>query len=253
MITRVFSCMMLGLGLTYQVVHAEDFRIATQVYSGEEGKEEQISESLTLFRAGTVYDFVLSRPRAVTIFEPEAQRIFVLEPSRRQKVCIWCDELARFSEQLRVQAQRSSQPVLRFLAHPGFDQAYDQAAGRLILRSEWLEYRVETRPMPSDAVVRQYREFADTYARLNAYLNVGALPPGGRLALNEALAELQLMPREVELVRLHVDEKEPPHRLRAVHEVEWSLKASDDQLIEQAREQLDRYVQVSIEEYRGRR
>ena len=203
-----------------------------------------------VIRGGTVYDFVLNRPRAVAIFEPEARCIFVLEPSRRLKVRIGEEELAGFVEQLRVQAQRSSRPLLRFLARPGFDQQYDEATGRLVLRSEWLEYRVETQPLPSEQAALQYRKFADTYARLNAYLNVGALPPGGRLALNEALAELKLMPRQVELLRLPASEDEPSHRLRAVHEVEWSLRASDDRLIEQAREQLERYRLVTIEEYR---
>lgn len=252
MFARAFSIMVLTLCLVQQALHADDFRIATRIYSGEPDEEELVGEDLTLFRAGTVYDFVFSRPRVVTIFEPEARRVFVLEPSRRIKLRITQDELAGFVEQLRIQAQRSTQPLLRFLARPSFDQQYDESVGRLLLRSTWLEYRVETQAVPSETAAEQYREFADTYARLNAYLNVGALPPHGRLALNEALADLQRMPRQVELVRLPADENEPSHRLRAVHEVEWSLKASDQRLIEQALEQLERYVQVTIEEYRGR-
>ncbi|MCL6505154.1 MAG: hypothetical protein K6T86_20960 [Pirellulales bacterium] len=250
-VAAMLLAVILGLDGAPPAAKGEDFRIATRLYSGEDGEESQIGETLTLFRDGTVYDFVLDRPRAVTIFEPEARRIFVLEPSRRLKVRVEHDELLHFVEQLNGQASRSSQPFLRFLARPGFEQQYDESSGRLSLRSEWLEYRVQTQPLPSETAAAQYREFADTYARLNAYLNVGALPPGGRLALNEALAELRLMPRQVELVRLRVEENEPLHRLRAVHEVEWSLKASDDRLIEQAREQLERYRLATIEEYRG--
>ena len=52
--------------LTAGSTFAEDFRIQTRVYRGDE--ETPVSQNLTLFRAGVVYDF-LSEPAETTIYD----------------------------------------------------------------------------------------------------------------------------------------------------------------------------------------
>ena len=44
---------------------AEDFRVDTEVFNGDE--KEPFAESLTLFAGGRVYDFLLNEPQEITI------------------------------------------------------------------------------------------------------------------------------------------------------------------------------------------
>ena len=84
------------------------------------------------------------------------------------------------------------------------------------------------------------------YARLNSATNPGAMPPTGRLALNRALAQHQVIPISV---RLTVRGSRRPVTLRTSHRTFWSLASSDLVRIEKADAQLAAFTTVSLTDF----
>ena len=88
-------------------------------------------------------------------------------------------------------AAKSKDPLVKLLAEPKFQERSDEAADELTLNSPWVSYRLTLAHEASPSVVEQYHEFCDWYARLNALLTPGSLPPFGRLVVDAALAKRQ--------------------------------------------------------------
>ena len=223
---------------------ADDFRIETKIFVGDE--EKPVSETTTLFLEGVVYDF-LSAPRQVAVFRKAAGgkpgRFILLSPNERIRTELSTDQVARVMDKLRTWAARQQDPFLQFAADPQFKESFEPAKGRLVLASHLESYTVETTPADQAEALAEYREFLDWYTQLNTLLSHGP-PPEPRLRLNEALARHQVVPLKVELTR--AGEKQP---LRAEHQFIWRLSQDDIQRIDDVRASLAAYRQVSNEEF----
>jgi len=223
---------------------AEDFRIHSRVHVGD---MEASSETLTLFRAGRVYDF-LSAPRETTVFDPD-NRFILLDPDRRLQTEVSAEQVTRRVARLRSEAQTHRQPALNFLANPRFTETYDETSEEISLESPWLTYRAKIEQAPSRDAARQYGEFADWYTQLNALLNPSGLLPFSRMELNRALVRRQAVPREVLLT---FSPKKPDGdriTLRSVHQVQWSLSRADLERIDEVHRQLHSFQKVTPQEY----
>jgi hypothetical protein len=225
---------------------ADDFRIETKVFSGR-GKTP-VSQNVTLFCAGLVYDF-LSQPDRVAVFDKARGRFILLDPERKVKAEVTTDEVMTFTEKAQSMASRSSQAFLKFAADPDFDVKFSES-GELDLSSEYLTYRLQTVPAASPEAVRQYREFSDWYARLNAMSNPGSTPAAARLSVNEELADRGLLPSEVHLTI----PARPPITPRAVsmrteHHVSWRLLQRDHDRISETANQLTAFKKIDLDEY----
>ena len=244
----VLACLAIALsGLVSSPASADDFRIETKVFVGKE--TEPVSEDLALFRGEQVYDF-LNKPREVTVFDKPRSRVILLDPARRIKTILTMEHLMAFSDELRTWCGRQSDPLLKFAAEPRFDQSLDSASGELVFTSPFLTYRVATVKAGTDDIARQYLEFSDSYARLNAMTNPGSTPPFSRLKIDEALFLSHAVPEKVQLTmppRSHFGGK--PTIVRSEHSVNWRLLESDQQKIQEAEEYLVTFTQVSLERY----
>jgi hypothetical protein len=224
---------------------ADDFRIETKVYAGKDA--EPISEDLTLFRGEQVYDF-LSRPREVTVFDKPRSRVMLLDPVRRVKAEIRMERIMAFSDELRTWCGKQTDPLLKFSAEPAFAQSLDN--GEIVFSSPFLTYRVATVKAASDDIARQYLEFSDSYARLNALTNPGSTPPFPRLKIDEALYISHAIPSRVQLTmpaRSRFGGK--PTVVRSEHTVSWRLLESDQQKIQEAEEFLVTFTPLTLERY----
>jgi hypothetical protein len=233
-------------GLTQRAV-ADDFRIETKIYSGKEA--EPVSQNLTLFRGNEVYDF-LDKPTEITVFDPPRGRVILLDPARRVKAEVKLERLAAFSEDLKHWCGRQTDPMLRFAADAKFEQTLDDTTGELVFTSQFLTYRVQTLRADTEAIAEQYRDFSDSYARLNALTNPGSLPPFPRLAVNEALFRSRMIPEKVQLTipsRSHFGGK--PTTMRTEHAVNWRLLQSDLEQIDKAAEYLVTFTPLPLEKY----
>jgi len=223
---------------------AEDFRIETKIYVGDE--PAPVSETSTLFLDGVVYDF-LKEPAQTAVFRKPTGgnpgRFILLDRSQQIRTELTTDQLAGAVDKLRKWASGQSDPLLKFAANPQFEESFDADSGRLVLASHIENYRVDTAPADDSAALAEYREFLDWYTRLNTLLHAGP-PPEPRLRLNAALARHNVIPIAVELTRAGEDEP-----LRAEHEFTWRLSRNDRAQIDAVRASLASYDAVSNEKF----
>lgn len=229
---------------------AEDFRIESKVYVGEE-ETEPVNKTLTLFYAGRVYDF-LGDPAEVTVFDPQRQRFLLLNPAKRQRVEITLDYVTALTANLQERGQNRDDPLVRFMSNPRFVTAFDAATDELTLTSEWMTYAVKTAPANSEIASKQYTLYADAYAHLNTLVSPAHLPPFARLELNRALERRGELPKEVTLTVTspsRIPGKSESVVIRSVHHVAWKLLESDRERIEQTGRALSEYSSVDLAEY----
>ena len=138
------------------------------------------------------------------------------------------DELLRFLAQLKIRAEEAG-PLIQFAASPNFHETYDQNERVITLRGRTMMYEAQGRLARTSDVAKQYRQFADWYARLNA-TRPGTLPPEARLELNRALAQRDLVPGVVTLTlfeRSEDGEDTPMATVRSQHKIGWGLQEID--------------------------
>ena len=95
---------------------------------------EPVSENVTLFRGGQVYDFN-SKPSEITLFDKTRNRVILMDPVRKVKAEVKGERLAAFSVELRGWCERQTDPLLKFAAEPRFDQTLDEATGEMVFTS----------------------------------------------------------------------------------------------------------------------
>jgi hypothetical protein len=231
---------------------AEEFRVQTQVFAEDE--TSPVSESLTLFRGGVVYDFLLTGPEQIAIFKTSAGenrgRFILLDVDRRLRTELTTEDVLGFLTDLRSAAAMQDDPLLEFTSAPQFQEQFDTASGELVLASDVLTYRVATQPAKNAQVLADYRGYCDWYARLNAMTNVGSLPPFARLELNGALARHGVVAKEVALtIPSRRGYQKQDLALRAVHRIDWRLSKDDQDRINRIDQQLVTFKRVRYEQF----
>jgi len=174
----------------------EGFRVESKVFIGSD--KEPKTESTTIFCRGLIYDY-LKNPAETIVLDMPRGRFLLLDPGRRIRTEVSTQEVIGLSENLRQWAAMQTDSYLKFLGAPTFEEQSDERTKETVLQSPWLTYRVATIDAESDSVARQYREFCDWYARLNARLNPGYKLVFARLAVNEAIFKHRQVPREITL------------------------------------------------------
>ena len=244
-----------GLGGHAARLGAQDFRIETKVFVGDEA--EPVSENLTLFRAGVVYDY-LAQPVEIAVFRRSPterdSRFILLDPDQRLRAEIRTERIRSILVDLKSWAASQSDPLLQFAANPQFQEYYDSRGGVLRLESDQMRYRLLTDTLKATAEATLYREFSDWYGRLAAVTHIGSLPPFPRLAANEALARHERIAREVQLT---IPARRPSRNtdlvLRAQHHVQWRLSKKDRQRLDETDRYLVAFRSVSFDEFQARR
>jgi hypothetical protein len=251
-IGRTFNILCLA---TWAITHfaatvaAEEFRIESKVFSIKGKDEAQISESLTLFDDGKIYDFI-STPHEITLFDFTRDRIALMDASRKVRTELTTDKLMTFTEQLRTRAIRQSDPLLKFACDPKFDES-PLSGGVVKFASPLMTYEIKTTKVDSPSIAHQYRQFSDCSARLNAMLHPGSLPPFPRLAINAALAKQEgRVPEQVEVTLAPQNRLTgKPTVLRSEHTLEMKLLSADRKKIDEAGEDLVTFREIPLEDY----
>ena len=229
---------------------AADFKIENRVFVEKE--EQPVSQSVTIFRRGIVYDF-LDDPAEVTIFDPANARFILLDVDRKLRTDLSPTVVRQTLDRLKKMAEKSEVPQTQFLYHPKFEITVDDETDEVVFDSKWLAYRVKgTRPDNAD-VVRQYREFSDWYARLNTFLRPNSRPPYARLVVNEQLAKRGEIPKEIVLVlRRRRGLMSYEDKLHAEYRFAHRLVESDQRRVATAGKQMAEFKTVSFREYETR-
>lgn len=202
-IVRGFVILVACLVLSWTSVHGEDgVRIESKIFFGSD--KEPKAENTTIFYRGLVYDYLRNpgegnHASETIVLDLARGRFVLLDPKRRVRTELATQEVAALCENFRQWAQDQTDAFTRFLGAPKFEEVFDEATGELLLQSPWVTYRVATLEAESEAVLQQFRDFTDWYARLNARLNPGYKLVLARLAVNEALQKRRQLPREITL------------------------------------------------------
>src|SRR5207237_552163 len=163
----------------------------------------------------------------------------LLDEARRAKAIVTTQELLQFCLALDSHAVQQRDRLFAFCATPQFETAEKefeengQSLVELRLTGKPLIYIARGQHPQRPEAVKAYRNFTDWCARLNA-TRPGNLPAGARLALNQALAEHELLPLEItRTIPLNGTwNKRLEHRSQ--HRVNWALCGDDQKKIEHA-------------------
>lgn len=232
-----------ALATTVWPTLADDFRIETKVFVGDE--KVPVSETTTLFLGGAVYDF-LKKPEQTAVFRKPGSgpgQFVLLNDQHSILTKVSTEQVAGTMTKLHNWASRHRDPFLQFAANPQFDESFDQESGKLVLASHLETYTVTTIPADHPDALGEYKEFLDWYTQLNTLLSAGKLPPAPRLRLNATLAQHRVIPQTVELTRAGEDP------LRAEHSFTWLLSQADHKRIDNVRASLSSYKEVKNEEF----
>ncbi|MEM6799181.1 MAG: hypothetical protein AAF589_06675, partial [Planctomycetota bacterium] len=204
-------------------VSAADMRIETRVYAAADEKEP-VSESVTFFHDGVVYDFRAAESR-VTIFRgavgDKPARFLLLDTRLKQRTEVPVNRITAAMTKLRRWCAMQEDPFLRFTGDPSFEEYFDPDSGELRMTSDQLTYRLVTTPLKEEEIKLELRTFLDGFAQLHTLLESG-LPPEPRLRVNEALFRHGVVPVQVEVTA--GDDDKPS--LRAEHVVDTVLSKS---------------------------
>ena len=186
----------LGLLATAALATAEDFRVETQIYVGDQ--EAPASTNVTRFKGSVVWDFA-GDGSEIVVFDKARGRFAMLDLQRKVRTEVTTGEVMQFTQQLRDWATRQDDPLLKFCATPRFEPATGAPSPTRRFKSSLLAYEIETERPDRPEIAIRYREFSDWYARVNTLFRPGLLPPFPRLLVNEQLAREQLVPQRVQL------------------------------------------------------
>lgn len=230
------------------VTAAQEFRIYTSVSQEfgakpglkKDSKQEAIvAQTLTLFHAGKVYDYIHSVGEVI-VFEPAHKRFTILSTTRKMTTQV---EHKKLLNMLNIAgkemknyvavptAQGGPSPkvakALTFQLAPDFDARFQPAGKLLTLSSPYVSYEAQCSEAKSPQALTSFLRYADWTCRLNYVLHPQTLYPASRLELNEALRKHNVIPTEVRLVLAG----ENPIRFKAEHEIHWQLDSKDRSLI----------------------
>jgi hypothetical protein len=247
------ACSLTGLSA---IASGGDFRIDTELFENED--KQPFLETLTIFAEGVAYDFRLTEPKEASVFDPVHGRFTLLDESRRVKATVTTQELLDFSLSLETHAAQAKEPLFAFCALPQFEtsekevEQNGQTLTELQLAAKPLSYVARGQKPPHPDAVKAYHQFADWCARLNATRS-GNLPPGARLALNQALAERKLLPLEITrtIFATGTFSKNKKLDTRSQHRVNWALSGEDRKKIDRAGDMMATFEQVSYDDYRS--
>ena len=132
--TITLSALLVSSGITQ--VHAQTFRIETKVYQGS--NKEPVSETITLFQNGVVYDF-LAEPAQIAVFrkpmEEQPGRFVLLDTKLQRRAELTTDRIGKALLKLQQWAAHQQDPMLRFSADPHFEGTFTPETGELVLES----------------------------------------------------------------------------------------------------------------------
>jgi hypothetical protein len=236
---------LVALSLAPVVAWADDFRVETDVFVGKQ--KDPVATYLTLFSGKTIYDFVLSDPKQVTVFDTVRGRFILLDVERAVKTELKLQEIEAFHAELRERAVERGEPLFPANVRYSF---VDEGEWH-VLSGEALEYRARGVTPKHSGAAEQYRMFADWYAQLNA-MRPGNPPPYARMELNKTLAERNLIPEEIQRTLSVGRFPTRKSEARTQHLMNWILSEQDQKQIRRVGNQLQEFSSVPLQDFFAR-
>ena len=137
MMARFFSSMAACVVLlsTFSAPAADVFRMETDIFVG--GRQEPLVQYLTLFTERIVYDFRVTKPEEVTVYDLEGNRVVLIDPARKWKSTLTTEEVLQFTAALKSHIEPSNQ-VFYAATVPNFELSEDEKERRVTLANKFI-------------------------------------------------------------------------------------------------------------------
>ena len=230
---------------------AQEFRINSSLYSGEESLA--VSQNVTLFSGGLVYDFQMSsdaqpRPLEIVIFDSRNKSLILLDTEKKIRMELLDLRVTKILEGVRretIQDSRSS-----FLVEEVFDEDTDWSTNWVTLTSPSITYRVNGERPKNPAIIPLYMNFLNHFTRLKA-TNPNQIPPFPRMKLNQVIQLKGWIPTEVQMSVKQNSLFRKPFSAKSKHVLIEGLSSKDKELIATAKSHWLQFKSVEFNEYRG--
>ncbi len=239
------SGLLLCATLSFATAQQPGFRIETDILFGDDN--EPAKQTLTLFSEGVYYDFSVDDPTAITMIDPQRNRIVLLDAKRNIQTVLDTNEMHKYVESARLQA---NSPDLQLLLKASEQFSFDERTGKCTVGIPQMQY-IATSQQPTDEkwanqIAAQYADFANWSARLNA-VYPPQRPPYVRMRLNDELASRGLLPAEIEITTKPISGKPMIARCRLL--AIWKLSSDDHAKIKSVGEKLAQFNKLESTRY----
>jgi len=232
---------------------ARELHLETFIYVG---RDKAISENLTLFAGGKVYDFRRDpnthETIEVAIYDPARQRFELFDIVGRRRMSIQeADILDLLSKVATNPEVTRRDPMLFDQGQIGaMKETYDASTGWVTLTTAdgRLGYRAHGQAPRNPDVLVPYYQFVDWYSRLNG-TDPGKMPPFARLQLNKVLLRYGLLPDEIELSYSPPGLLDRRINVSSKHFINWGLLPADRELIEKKIPQWAEFPHTDVATY----
>lgn len=233
-----------------------ELRIETFIYA--DGKDQPISENLTLFKDGRVFDFRMDtrshEPVEVTVYDPVNKVFKLYDIASKTQMVMTEDEIIRVLAKVSTDPTLKQRDPLLFEAHlPGkLTEEFDASNHQITLSSEnrRLTYQAKGNPPRNPDMFNAYCDYMDWYTSLNG-TDPRKMPPYARKALNKALREHGIIPEQVDLAYAPPGVLERKFKATSRHFISWTLNRTDREHLENVRH-LIKFDRVQFAEYLNR-
>lgn len=250
---RMIGALLLGLAVQLSVqaqVQLPQFRIESQVYAGS-GKSP-VSENVTLFDSGVVYDFQMAAtantpPSEIVIFDEQKRQLTLMDINRKLSWTVDDIRLLTMLDQLRRETVNNAKSS--FLVTEKFNETHDWSSDKVLLESDSFRYLLTGKRPDNESILPRYYEFLDQFTRLSAS-DPKRLPPFPRVALNKSIKKIGWIPTEVKVdIKPNAMFKEAFSAV-SKHVLVMSLSDADRERIKFARKCWLEFQSCSLVEYR---
>jgi hypothetical protein len=162
-----------------------NFRIETEMFT--DPLQPPVKKTVTVFHNGIYYD---ESDGMTTVINPQMESITFIDPSRKIKSEV---SLASLQNQIDQAMEQAPATMTKITTNAWTEIDSERV---LTVGNGNIVYSSTVTAAPSELVARQYAEFADWSARLNAAFGP-RLPPSIRLQMNRMLSEENVLPKKL--------------------------------------------------------
>ena len=248
-VAAILVCTVPHLG--FAQTQGQEFRLETQIYLGD--STDPVATNLTLFSAGMIYDFQMSKdvepePVEVVILDLRKKSFVLIDLERNQRAKIENAKLMQMLEGLRMQTSQSEKA--KFLVNDRFKESFDITTNIAELKSDNIEYKMKGERPDDGSVLPTYFEFVDSFTFLQAS-DPTKLPPFPRFRLNQMIKKLGWMPTEIEVRLMKNQLFASEIKMRSEHTMIPRLSEKDKERIQMAKNAWMKSKVVGLSAYRS--
>jgi hypothetical protein len=214
----------------------DEFRIETMVYVGTQSKP--LERRTTLLEETRVIDFQDNASGVANIVDLVTNELILVDEPKKQYAVVSASQMDAFiaAQQARIISKSFDQQQVLL---PQLTRSWDAQEWALGLSSPQLTYSATLVKPLSPELEAKYRQFTDWMARYNA---IRGWPPAPRLQLNQEMANLSLVPREIRKTVLI-------HSKRTTHRYHLGWREQDRQRVDQITKSYPQYRERELSEF----